>query len=151
MASRTVARYGREMDELRFPNDGGCFGCSPSNPAGLRLAFHRAGDGVAARYAIPEQFHGAPGIAHGGIVATLLDEVSCATIFFIRGRFVVTGELTVRYEKPCPVEAPLDVRGRVSAEHPRYAVVEAEVRREDVLVARSNGKFFYQARTEPAP
>jgi len=32
-----------------------------------------------------------------------------------------------------------------------YAVVEAEVRREDVLVARSSGKFFYQARTEPAP
>ena len=63
----------------------------------------------------------------------------------------MTGELAVRYEKPCPVEAATDVRGRVTAEHPRYAVVEAEVRRGDVVLARSSGKFFYQARTEPAP
>jgi acyl-coenzyme A thioesterase PaaI-like protein len=90
-------------------------------------------------------------IAHGGIVATLLDEVSCAAVFFLHDRFVVTGELTVRYERPCPVETPLDVRGRVTNGHPRYAVVEAEIRQGDVVLARSSGKFFYQTRTEPAP
>jgi acyl-coenzyme A thioesterase PaaI-like protein len=141
----------QEDRELRFPNDGGCFGCSPSNPAGLRLTFRRRDDAVTTRYAIPDRFHGAPGIAHGGIVATLLDEVSCAAVFFLQDRFVVTGELTVRYERPCPVETPLDVRGRVTNGHPRYAVVEAEVRQGDVVLARSSGKFFYQTRTEPAP
>src|SRR5262249_43199867 len=61
-ASGGLARYGPGMDELRFPNDGGCFGCSPSNPAGLQLAFRRDDDGIVTRYAIPERFHGAPGI-----------------------------------------------------------------------------------------
>jgi uncharacterized protein (TIGR00369 family) len=137
--------------ELRFPMDGGCFGCSPSNPAGLRLAFRRRGDAVLTRYAIPERFHGAPGIAHGGIVATVLDEVSCATVFFLHDRPVVTGELAVRYHRPCPVGTVLEASARVTGEHPRYAVVEAELRDGDTVLARSTGKFFFQLRAEPAP
>jgi acyl-coenzyme A thioesterase PaaI-like protein len=141
-----------ETDELRFPLDGGCFGCSPSNPAGLRMTFRREGDRIVARYTIPDQFHGAPGIAHGGIVAALLDEVSCAAIHFLRGRFVVTGELSVRYRAPCPVEQPLVLGAWFVAEgHVRYAVVDADVRQDGVVVAHSTGKFFYQDRPEPAP
>ncbi|HZP43372.1 MAG TPA: PaaI family thioesterase [Candidatus Binatia bacterium] len=139
-------------EELVFPEGRGCFGCSPENPVGLRLRFRRRGDAVVARYAIPDHFHGAPAIAHGGIVATILDEVSCAAVFFGRAQLVVTGELTVRYVKPCPVDRPLDVSARVTAEHRRYVVVEAEIREGDVLLARSQGKFFLpQARAEPAP
>lgn len=95
----------QEHEVLTFPNDGGCFGCSPTNPIGLRLTFRRQGDVVTARHEVPDHFHGAPGIAHGGIVATLLDEVS----------------------------------------------VEAELRQGEVLLARSTGRFFPQARAEAAP
>src|SRR5262245_20478138 len=119
-------------EELTFPNDGGCFGCSPSNPIGLRLRFRRCGDTVIVRHTIADRFHGAPGIAHGGIVATLLDEASCGAVFFVQNRFVVTGELTVRYERPCPVGKPLDVTARATGDHPRYAIVEAELRDGDV-------------------
>jgi uncharacterized protein (TIGR00369 family) len=140
-----------EDQEIVFPNDGGCFGCSPSNPIGLRLRFRRHGDTVVARHTIADRFHGAPGIAHGGIVATLLDETSCAAVFFVQERFVVTGELTVRYVRPCPVGTPLELRARATGAHPRYAVVEGEVRDGDVVVARSTGKFFFQERHEPAP
>src|SRR5262249_55240540 len=103
----------REREELRFPSDGGCFGCSPSNPLGLRLTFRRAGETVTARHTIAEHFQGAPGVAHGGIVAALLDEVSCAAVFFLRGHWVVTGELSVRYVKPCPVGRPLELAARI--------------------------------------
>ena len=64
--------------ELSFPEDGGCFGCSPTNDTGLQLRFRRQGTRVVAGYRIPDRFHGAPGIAHGGIVAAILDEISCA-------------------------------------------------------------------------
>jgi acyl-coenzyme A thioesterase PaaI-like protein len=137
--------------ELRFPRDGGCFGCSQTNPIGLRLVFERRGDTISTRHTVAEHFGGAPGIAHGGIVATLLDEVSCAAVFFVRGNMVVTGELTVRYERPCPVGRPLDLLARVTGEHPRYLVVEGEVRVGGQLLARSHGKFFPQERAEPAP
>ena len=57
-----------ENVDLVIPNDGGCFGCSPSNPRGMHLTFRRVGDEVRVRHAIPDAFHGAPGVAHGGIV-----------------------------------------------------------------------------------
>ena len=69
-----------EEQDLTFPQDGGCFGCSPANPAGLQLRFRRRGDRVVARYVIDDRFHGAPGIAHGGIAATIFDEASCAAV-----------------------------------------------------------------------
>ncbi len=133
--------------ELAFPEDGGCFGCSPSNPAGMHLRFRRDGVRVVAAYRIPERFHGAPGVAHGGIVATILDEISCAAAVFVGDRFVVTGELVVRYEKPVPVERPLDVDAEiVNTTHPRYAEIVAHIREGETLLARSSGKFFYQER-----
>jgi acyl-coenzyme A thioesterase PaaI-like protein len=139
-----------EHVELSFPDDGGCFGCSPTNPHGLQLRFRRVGEEIHARYTIPDAFHGAPGIAHGGIVATLLDEVSCAVVALALDRRVVTGELMVRYERPVPVEQSLDLVARVARrDHARYVVVDGEVRRGEARLARSTGKFFYQEHTAP--
>lgn len=129
--------------ELSFPADGGCFGCSAANPDGLRMRFHRRGDSIVARYIVAERFHGAPGVAHGGIVATMMDEISCAVAVFVRDQRVVTGELSVRYHRPCPVELPLELEARVTGEHPRYLVIEAELRRDAEVLARSTGKFFF--------
>jgi acyl-coenzyme A thioesterase PaaI-like protein len=138
--------------ELTFPEDGGCFGCSPSNPAGLGMRFRRVRDRVVARHTIADRFHGAPGVAHGGIVATLLDEVSCAAIHFIADRWVMTGELSVRYERPCPVEAPLEIGAAITDRtHPRYWVVEAEIHHGGTRVARSRGKFFLRDEAPDAP
>ena len=138
--------------ELTFPEDGGCFGCSPANPSGLQVRFRRRGDRVIARYQIADRFHGAPGIAHGGIAATILDEASCAAVVFLADRHVVTGELTVRYEHPCPVETPLDVVASiVDRTHPRYWVVDAEIHHAGTRVARSSGKFFLRDDAPVAP
>jgi acyl-coenzyme A thioesterase PaaI-like protein len=138
--------------EVTFPQDGGCFGCSPSNPAGLQLRFRRRGERIHARHTIAERFHGAPGVAHGGIVATILDEVSCAAIHFTADRWVVTGELTVRYERPVLVEVPLDVSATVTdRSHPRYWVVEASIERDGQRLARSVGKFFLRDDAPDAP
>jgi acyl-coenzyme A thioesterase PaaI-like protein len=138
-------------EELVFPfADGGCFGCSRSNADGLHLRFFHSGDEVSATYSIPDRFHGAPGIAHGGIVATILDEFSCAAAVFLGGARVVTGELNVRYERPCPVEREISVRARITAsDHPRYLVVEAEIDLAGERLVRSTGKFFRQPLAAP--
>jgi len=138
--------------EFSFPADGGCFGCSSSNPAGLQLRFRRRGERILSRYAIAERFHGAPGLAHGGIVAAILDEISCAAVNLLTDRWVMTGELTVRYERPCPVEEPLEIVAAISdRSHPRYWVVEAEIHREGARLARSSGKFFLREAAPIAP
>jgi acyl-coenzyme A thioesterase PaaI-like protein len=144
----------QEGEEVFFPfDDAGCFGCSSRNPAGLRLRFWRRADQIVGDYTIPDRFHGAPGIAHGGIVAAVLDEFSCAAIYFLRGDRVVTGELSVRYERPCPVEIPLRIQSWIQAQdHPRYLVVKAEISDPagSVLV-RSVGKFFPTGGPRPTP
>jgi acyl-coenzyme A thioesterase PaaI-like protein len=136
----------QEASELVFPfGDGGCFGCSKSNEHGLGLRFFRSGDEIRGTLTIPDRFHGAPGVAHGGIVATVLDEFSCAAAVFLAGHRVVTGELTVRYEEPCPVEAEVEACARLRSDgHPRYLVIEAEIRRDGRRLVRSTGKFFPQ-------
>ena len=137
---------------MSFPfGDGGCFGCSKSNPHGLQLRFFRRGaEGsdsarIVGTCRVPDRFHGAPGITHGGIVATILDEFSCAAAVFIAGVRVVTGELSVRYERPCPVECDIEVRSRITDDsHSRYLVIEAEMFVEGKRVVVSTGKFFRQ-------
>lgn len=137
-------------EPVAFPQDGGCFGCSGDNPDGLQIRFRRRGDTVVADHVVADRFHGAPGVVHGGIVATLLDEISCAASVFTRHRMVVTGELQIRYRRPCPVESPLALSARVVDDaHPRYLVVEAEVRSGDEVVASSSGKFFFAAQSAP--
>lgn len=147
MDSTSPAAGPDRAEELRFPfGDGGCFGCSRSNPDGLQLRFYRDGNEVSAAYTVPDRFHGAPGVAHGGIVATILDEFSCAAAVFLGGHRVVTGELSIRYEKPCPVETEVRVRARIAdATHARYLVVEAEIELDGTRLVKSTGKFFRQA------
>ncbi len=142
----------KEGEVLRFPAESGCFGCSTHNPAGLQLTFKRAGETILCEYEIPDRFHGAPSVAHGGIVATIFDELSCAAVVFLRDRYVVTGELSVRYHLPCPVEKPLRFVARIASEtHPRFAEVDAEAFIGDQRIARSTGKFFYVERTMSSP
>jgi acyl-coenzyme A thioesterase PaaI-like protein len=136
---------------VSFPADGGCFGCSATNPSGLQLRFRRRGDVIVADYTIAERFHGAPGIAHGGVIAAMLDEISCAVAHVLRDVHVVTGELSVRYQRPCPVEVLLSLAARISNEHPRYLVIDAELLRGDARLAYSTGKFFFAAGTSSAP
>jgi acyl-coenzyme A thioesterase PaaI-like protein len=141
------------IEPVSFPfDDAGCFGCSSRNPDGLQLEFARSETEIVGTYLVPDRFHGAPGVAHGGIVATILDEYSCAAAVFLRGKRVVTGELSVRYEQPCPVEKPLTIRSWVADEsHARYLVIEAQVSAGDEVLVRSTGKFFPQELDQPAP
>ncbi len=139
------------MEELIFPDDRGCFGCSASNQTGIGLRFFGDGQRVVSRHTIAQRFHGAPDIAHGGIVATIFDEVSCAVVFFGRRTYVVTGELTVRYEAPCPVEKEIEFTAWIEDDsHERYAVVHSEARLADRVIARSHGRFFYQGDRAPS-
>ncbi|MBK6579226.1 MAG: PaaI family thioesterase [Sandaracinaceae bacterium] len=129
--------------DLHFPFDTGCVGCSPTNPIGLRLVFRREGNSITGEYQPAEHFRGGPGAVHGGILALMLDEYSCAAGFFLTGRIFVTGSLNIRYERPTHMGLPLTVRAQImDATHPKYSVIDASVSHLGTLLATSTGRFF---------
>ena len=97
------------------PNSRHCFVCGVENRTGFGLAFYETGpDEVEAEVVIPAKFEGYPGVAHGGIVAALVDEISLRAAMAGRPtRFMVTGRMVIHYRKPVPVGVPLRLMGNV--------------------------------------
>jgi uncharacterized protein (TIGR00369 family) len=95
-----------------------CFGCGQDNPHGLRLRFRRVAPGeVEGEYTAAEHQAGAPGVIHGGVQATLLDETLGYAALTVREPGVpvdiVTVEFSLRYRRPAPTGTPLRLRGRL--------------------------------------
>lgn len=76
-----------------------CFGCSPSNPYGLKCEFTDEGEYVTCHWQPSENYQGFFGVLHGGIQATLIDEIASWAIFSREKTAGVTVELNVRYRK----------------------------------------------------
>lgn len=129
-------------------DDGRCFACGPENESGLRLQFERADDGVIARTALRPEFQGWQGIAHGGVALSLLDEAMAhaAGAAGFRG---LTASMSARFRKPVPLEAPLEVRGRVKWMRRNVLELEASVAdASGTVLLEGEGRFVAQGRIE---
>lgn len=111
--------------DARWPGE--CFGCSPGHAHGLRLTFERTADGCVTRPTLAGDLCGIRGYAHGGIVATLLDEVCGWALIGHYGRFGLTRTLSIEYLRPVPTGEPIVARARILAREGRDARVEGQV------------------------
>lgn len=129
--------------DIPKPNGHHCFACGTDNPHGLHLHFYASGDSVCADLTLDRYRVGWEGIAHGGIISTLLDEIMSWTIIYFKQVFFVTRKMEVKYLKPLPVETPITVRGRLGKESafPRIEVRGEIVQDEGSVLARSLGEF----------
>ncbi|MEU2715940.1 PaaI family thioesterase [Streptomyces sp. NPDC007205] len=92
-----------------------CFGCGPGQSHGLHLEA-RAGDGVSltAEFTVQPAHQGAPGLAHGGVLATALDETLGSLNWLLR-TIAVTGRLETDFARPVPVGTTLYLEAEVTA------------------------------------
>jgi uncharacterized protein (TIGR00369 family) len=134
--------HGHEVKKQQFTNN--CFGCGPANEAGLRLKFalDKKRKRFVCRFRLQRRFVGPPAHAHGGIIATILDE-AMGKVSKLHGLIALTSKMEITYLKPVPLFRPLivegwdvGVRGR---EH--YRVAEIRNREGDVL-ASSKATFI---------
>jgi uncharacterized protein (TIGR00369 family) len=89
-----------------------CFGCGLDNSTGLRLKFFTdRGQNIVCHFRLARRFAGPPGHAHGGIIATLLDE-AMSKANRARGIVAMTRNLEVQYLKPVPLGVPLTLTAR---------------------------------------
>jgi uncharacterized protein (TIGR00369 family) len=127
------------------PNSRMCFTCGVENPFGLRLHFYDDGvEQVWADVTIQPNHQGFPGVAHGGIIAAILDEVGSRVMMIGDGmRLGMTAKLDIRFRRPVPIGQPLRAvarrvrdRGRLVSAHAELRNLAGEVLAEaDVLCA----------------
>jgi uncharacterized protein (TIGR00369 family) len=105
-----------------------CFGCCPDNEFGLRLIFTENGEYLESEWEPADYFQGYKNILHGGIQATLLDEIAGWVVSVKLGSSGVTSNLQVKYKKPLRVdEGKIRLRARIVKFERRIATVEAEL------------------------
>lgn len=119
-----------------------CFGCGLENPSGLRLKFFTASDGsIVCHPRLARRFAGPPGHAHGGIIATLLDE-AMSKANRARGVVAMTRQMNVEYLRPVPLAARLTLTARHLSAHGRRHHCEAALTDESGQVLATAAAVF---------
>ncbi|MFH8491890.1 PaaI family thioesterase [Streptomyces longisporoflavus] len=110
------------------PDHPSCFACGPHAPSGLGLRVTETdAQGITALVTLTDVHQGAPGIAHGGIVAAVLDEATSLAVWHVLNRPNVTGRLEIQFLAPVPLGRPLYLRAKCAAVHGRKAYATAEL------------------------
>ncbi len=128
---------------LPTPGNNPCFGCGSGNAIGLGMQFYSDGRSVASSLVVPEHLCGWRQVVHGGIVATILDEIMGWSAIYLMKKVVLTKRLTVDFLKPTMVNQELFVEGWV-AERPddRHVAIHAAIHTKDKEIsARGEGLF----------
>ena len=129
-----------------------CFGCSTTNPASLGILLASMPDGAEGTVRFGPDAEGAPGLVHGGLLATFADEVMG---FVPHGGNAVrlTAEMTIRYRRPTPIDTELRCRARVAEATGRRFTVHAVITTADddaTVLAEAGATYVLLARPPPA-
>lgn len=136
-------QQGKKLEPLAHGALNRCFGCGQMNKAGLRLRFFvDEGQRIVCSLRLARRFEGPPGCAHGGIIATLLDEaMSKSNRQF--GIVAMTRQMEVEYLKPVPLGTKLLLTGRHADASGRKHFCEAELANESgVVLALAKAVFI---------
>src|SRR5690349_3665040 len=130
------------MQEL--PHTHSCFVCGESNPLGLKLRFHTDGRVVTTRFTPRAEHIGFKGTVHGGLVATVLDEIMVWACAVQTKRFAFSAELNVRYLHSLQPHEEVSVTAElVTNRKGKLFEPKAEMRNKDgLLLASATGKYI---------
>ena len=120
-----------------------CFACAPTNPYGLKMEFQEDGEDIVSLWNPHTNFQGWLNTLHGGIQATLLDELGG---WIIARKFQTSGmttNLSMKYKKPIPTgeNIKIEIRGRVKEVKRMFVFIEAEIRYDGEV--RSSAEMTY--------
>lgn len=111
----------------QLPEHGSCFVCGKNNPNGLGLRWFLRDDGsIYAQATLNENQQGAPGIAHGGALAAMLDEAMGAAAWQA-GYKVLAISLKVDYLRPVHLGTQVEVLASVTKKEGRKVFARGEI------------------------
>lgn len=105
-----------------------CFGCSPTNPYGLKCKFFDEGEYITCDWEPSENYQVFFHVLHGGIQATLIDEIASWAIFSYAKTAGVTTEMAVKYRKPVYTNrGGIHLRAKVTKAEKRLVTARVEL------------------------
>jgi acyl-coenzyme A thioesterase PaaI-like protein len=121
-------------DVERQPDSSMCFVCGRDNPIGLHLTFYVDDGKVTTTFTPRPEHQGWPGVMHGGITSTILDETVGRTAFLV-DMWAVTGRMEVRFRQPIPIGEPFTVTAEIVRVRSRALEARGEIRLADGTIA----------------
>ena len=123
-----------------FPD---CVVSGAANPMGVAIDVRCEGDDAVAETVLGAAFEGAPGRAHGGVVAAIFDDVM-GFVLSIHKVPAFTGRLAITYRAPTPIGAPLIFRARLDRREERKLHISATAHTRDglELIAEATATFI---------
>jgi uncharacterized protein (TIGR00369 family) len=130
------------MKEL--PHTHSCFVCGESNPIGLNLRFETDGSIVRTCFTPRTEHIGFKQVVHGGLIATVLDEIMVWACLAQSKRFAYCAELTVRFQNPLrPGEETIATAELVTNRRDKIFEVKADLKDSTgKLLATATGKYI---------
>jgi uncharacterized protein (TIGR00369 family) len=130
-----------------------CFCCGADNERGLHLSITYPEKGTAeTSLEVPSWFTGWKSMTHGGLLATLLDEIMAHACLAMAQR-AVTAEITVRFQKAVETGARISARGKVEEARGRVLSTHGWIHdAEGSLLAEATARFLAKTRIpKPEP
>ncbi len=130
------------LSDVLPPHYPTCLGCGPDAEQGYHLQVRLDGDDVVGQHVFEQRQSGAPGIAHGGAVATVLDDL-LGYLLYVAQVPGVTRHLAVEYLRPVLVGPAYALRGAIESRDGRKLWVAATCTAPDgTVVATARGLFI---------
>ncbi len=136
------------MKRVKLPGYKSCFGCGDRNPIGLRLERFWDGHKVYSEFVLGDLYQGFDGVAHGGIVATIADELMWWCIAAKERKCTVTAEIKVRFRKPVSVRSRYRAEALVDWVKGRKIKTLCRIEGKEGVVAEAEGLFVALSQEE---
>ena len=111
------------------------------NPKGMKMVPVIKDRKIYAKYIFEKSFEGGPGLVHGGILSTVLDDMmGYAT--FTQNLFCVTANLNVNFRAPSPVDKEFELYAWVKEVDGNKVYAESVIQSENAIHVEADGLFI---------
>ncbi|MDE6871001.1 MAG: PaaI family thioesterase [Bacteroidales bacterium] len=106
-----------------------CFGCSPSNPYGLKMEFYEDGEDIVSFWNPGNNYQGWLNTLHGGIQAALMDEIAMWVIARKLQTSGMTTNLNIKYRHPIPTGegTVIEIRSHIREQKRNFVILDASI------------------------
>ncbi len=120
-----------------------CFACGKDNPFGLKLKFYKDNNWVIAEFIPHENYQGYPGILHGGITTTLMDE-AMAKALYLMDIVALSVKIEVHFKKKIEIGEKVRVKAKLLEQKRKIFILTSHIENEQGEIKAEAKGFFQQ-------